>query len=195
MQKWSRRKFLETGIIGSIVVTGASRPKLSLARAFDGGRDEGRPARGLEPRERELLRIVLDEIIPATDGMPAATEVGGLEYLDQLTGRDKQVAKDLRNSLSALGDLSQKRPGTSFLSLAHAKRVETLRALESQDPRSFGALRDYAYEAYYTQPTVWKLIGYKSYPTNDGGPPTKAFNDAVLVEVRKKPKGYREVSE
>jgi hypothetical protein len=60
-------------------------------------------------------------------------------------------------------------------------------------PKCFSTLRDSVYEAYYIQPQVWKLIDYEFYPTDQPGPRMKPFDEAVLAQVRKLPKLYREV--
>ena len=194
MKKWSRRQFLEAGAIGSVaMISGTAVPLPAMQQ--QGGTQEQKSATGaLDARERGLLHAAMDEIIPAGDGIPAASEVGGLDYLGQLAGRDAKVAKELRDSLNALDGLTQSRLKASFSSLTHEQRVELLTALEKQDERTFRVLRNYVYEAYYTQPAVWKRIGYEFYPTNGPGPRVKeVFDEAVLTEVRKKSKGYVEV--
>jgi hypothetical protein len=190
MKRWSRRKFMKAGVVASIAISGGTAATLSSAHA------EGRTRNlrtALESRERDLLRVVMDEIIPAGDGMPAASEVGGVDYLDQLATRDKETAKELRESLAALEELSKKGFEGSFLSLSRKQRVESLSSLEKRDAGAFKALRGYVYEAYYLQPRVQILIGYENHPTNQAGPHLKPFDEAILAEVRKKPKYYREV--
>jgi hypothetical protein len=192
MKKWSRRKFLEAGVAGSMAVGRAA--KVALSSVQEEGRTPRQPATTvtLGAREQKLLLMVMDEIIPAGDGMPAMSEVGGLDYLNRLARREQQAAKDLQAALEALEALGRQRFQASFLSLTPEHRVEALAALEQQSADSFSALRDYIYEAYYTQPEVWKLIGYEFRPTNQGGPPMKPFDEAALAEVRRKPRYYRE---
>jgi gluconate 2-dehydrogenase subunit 3-like protein len=197
MKKWSRRKFLEAGVVGSIAVGGAGVVRIPAAQPPPPGRGGAAqpvsPVATPEAQQRELLRSAMDEIIPASDGMPAASEVGGVDYLEKLAGRDAKVSKELRDSLAALDELSQKRFQSAFVALSHEQRVQALTALERQEAEIFKTLRDYVYEAYYEQPQVWKLIDYTCYPTNGGGPTLKPFNEEILAEVRKKPKFYREV--
>jgi hypothetical protein len=83
----------------------------------------------------------------------------------------------------------------AFAGISSAQRVEILTELETRSSEVFAKLRDLVYESYYTQPSVWKLIGYELYPTNESGPQMKPFDDSVLAKVRKMPKLYREVSE
>lgn len=136
----------------------------------------------------------MDEIIPASDGMPAASQAGCVEYLDRLVRRSATIKEELRRSLAALEAASAERFRRSFLRLSRRQRVEVLTALETRAaPDSFDVLRDYIYEAYYTRPRVWKLIGYEFYPTNESGPGMKPFDEAVLAQVRNKPTFYRKV--
>lgn len=193
MKRWSRREFVKAGIVASIATNGGTAATPCSAR------DERRTQKlrttpaALESPERDLLSVAMDEIIPAGDGMPAASEVGGVEYLEELARRDKQTAKELRESLSALERFSKERLKGSFLSLSHEQRVESLSSLEKQDAGAFKTLREYVYEAYYLRPRVQTLIGYAGHPTNQSGPHLRPFDEAILAEVRRKPKYYRDV--
>src|ERR1700694_321336 len=185
MKKWSRRKFLEAGVVGSIAMRGATAgglPSLHEEVKTQKTASTTGTTGALQARERDLLRAAMDEIIPAGDGMPAASEVGGVDYLDQLAGRDKQTAKQLRESLAALEGLSKKRFRGSFLSLSHQQRVESLSSLEKGGAAAFKDLRERVYEAYYLQPKVRQLIGYESYPTDGSGPKMKPLDESMPRE-------------
>jgi len=193
-KNWTRRKFLESTLKGSIVAGGAVTAGAVLpAEAHAGAPPEQKPE-ALDAQQRKLLRVTMDEIIPAGDGMPSASEVGGVEYLTRLAGTNPQIKRELQKSLGALAAVSRKQFGKEFTSLLPAERVEALKKLEAQRPQqNFVKLRDHVYEAYYTQPKVWKLLGYPFYPTNGPGPHMKPFDPASLDKVRKMPKLYREV--
>jgi len=134
----------------------------------------------------------MDQIIPAGDGMPAASAVGGVDYLDRLGSQDSDIRADLERSLTAL-QLCSKQLGKDFTAISQEDQLEALKRLEKQQPDTFASLRDYVYESYYTQPQVWKLIGYEFYPTNAAGPRMKPFDESVLAKVKKMPRLYREV--
>jgi hypothetical protein len=70
--------------------------------------------------------------------------------------------------------------------------VEALKQFEIENPAQFAILRDFVYEAYYTQPQIWKLIDYQFHATDQKGPHMKPFDEAVIAKVRNKPKFYRE---
>jgi hypothetical protein len=192
-RRWTRRRFLETGLKGSIMVgsgvaTGTLRAKEAAAE-----RQARLPVSGLTQAQRELLRATMDEIIPAGDGMPAASAVGGVDYLDRLVSQDSDIRAELERSLTAVQQLCRQQLGKDFIAISQEDRLETLRKLEKQQPEILASLRDYVYESYYTQPRVWKLIGYEFYPTNGAGPKMKPFDESVLAKAKKMPKLYREV--
>jgi DNA-binding transcriptional ArsR family regulator len=186
--KFTRRKFLGTTLAGSLAVGARARAESSGALPNPG-------SAALDIDQRASLRAAMDEIIPANEGMPAASEVGGIEYLDRVRREEPQIAADLKQALDALERLSQSRFRAPFAKLSSPKRVEVLSALEAGSPEVFGKLRDHIYESYYTQPKVWKLIGYEFYPTNESGPHMKPFDESVLAKVRQMPKLYRQVNE
>jgi Gluconate 2-dehydrogenase subunit 3 len=186
--KFSRRKFLGTTLAGSLAVGATAAGKA--------GRISSKPASaGLDVDQRDSLRAAMDEIIPAGDGMPAASDAGGLDYLERVGFEEPQIAADLRQALDSLGQFSEGRFHAAFTQLSSPQRIEILTALEKRSPDVFARLRDHVYESYYTQPRVWKLIGYDFYPTDAPGPHMRPFEDSVLAKVRKMPKLYREVSE
>jgi hypothetical protein len=168
---WSRREFLAAGAAAPLIAIETR----AAAAAFD-------------EREHAMLRAAMDEIIPAVDGMPAASDIGGVAYLERVAAADAQVANEIRGALAALAKCSS----AGFETLDHEARIAALRTLESGDPVEFAHLRDYVYESYYTQPKIWKLIGYEFYPTDHPGPHMAPFDDSVLADVRKRPKLYRE---
>lgn len=193
-KKWTRRRFLATGVKSSLVV-GSGAIGGASASALVAIQKAAPTATGLSSSERETLKAAMDEIIPATDGMPAASAGGGVEYLVRLAAQDPAIRRDLQKSLAALETLSRQKFGAAFASLSPPQRVDALRALEQQSPAEpFTLLRDFTYESYYIQPQVWKLIGYEFHPTDQAGPRMKPFDESVLAKVKKMPKLYRELS-
>jgi Gluconate 2-dehydrogenase subunit 3 len=194
-KNWTRRKFLESTLKGSIMAGGAVTAGVAAPKGARAGKPPEENSGVFDAQQRQLLRVTMDEIIPAGDGMPAASEVGGVEYLTHIARQNSNIHRELEKSLKALAALTRKQYGKDFISLAHRERVETLKKFEARRPRqNFVTLRDHIYEAYYTQPKVWKLIGYPFYATNGPGPRMKPFDPASLDQVRKMGKLYREIS-
>jgi Gluconate 2-dehydrogenase subunit 3 len=193
-KSWTRRKFLESTLKSSIVAGGALGAGVVVRAEAREGHPAEQDAGAFDVPQRKLLRVAMDEIIPAADGMPAASEVGGVEYLTRIARENPKIKNELQKSLGALAALSRKQYGKEFTSLEHPARVEALKKFEGQRPKqNFVKLRDHVYEAYYTQPKIWKQIGYSFYPTDGLGPKMKPFDPSSLDRVRKMGKLYREI--
>jgi hypothetical protein len=191
-KKWTRRKFLQTSLGSSLAVgAGAALGGATTMRAEE---QKPKTAGELSVAQRATLRAAMDEIIPAVDDMPAASAVGGVEYVARVAREDAAIRRSITESLAGLEALSKKLKAKPFSTLTSAQRIETLKAYERQTPEAFVTLRDFTYEAYYTEPRVWKLIGYELHPTNEAGPRVKPFDESVLAQVKKMPKRYREVT-
>ncbi|MFL6353780.1 MAG: gluconate 2-dehydrogenase subunit 3 family protein [Bryobacteraceae bacterium] len=150
-------------------------------------------ASALAEEVQNELKTVMDLIIPASDGMPSASEAGGLSYLENLKQRNKDVASDVARALDVARAFSERSFKIPFRQLEKNDQIAVLKEMENTAVGVFDALRAYIYESYYTQPTIWKLIGYELYPTDHMGPHLKPFDDSLLADVRKMPKLYRDV--
>jgi hypothetical protein len=142
--------------------------------------------------DQTTLNIVMDLMIPEGDGMPSASQAGGLTYLTDLMAREKSVAEDIRKGLETVEAYSQRRFQKPFGQLTPEEKMMVLKQMEAQTGAVFDLLRAYVYESYYTQPAIWKRIGYELYPTDHMGPHLKPFDDACVANVRKMPKLYKD---
>src|SRR5579863_2080306 len=88
---WSRRKFLTTTAAAPLI---AIETRAAAANIF-------------QERDRALLHAVMDEIIPASDGMPAASDAGGIAYLERIASADVGVDNEIRSALAALPAVSE----------------------------------------------------------------------------------------
>lgn len=149
-------------------------------------------AQALAENTRTTLRTVMDLIIPASDGMPSATEAGGLTYLERLMEREKDAAADITKALTVADAFSQRSLQKSFDALEKSDQIAVLEEMENSARGVFDYLRAYVYESYYQQPAIWKLIGYELYPTDHAGPHLASFDESLLANVRKMPKLYKD---
>jgi hypothetical protein len=162
--RWTRRKFIGTSA-GATLVTQIA-PAATAASA------------GLDAAAQERLRAIMDEIIPKQGNMPSASEAGGVKYFIALKEAEPAVAAEVLAALNQVDNASSP--------------LEALKQLEKENPAQFAILRNFVYEAYYTQPQVWKLIGYEFHATDHKGPRMRPFDEAVIAKVRTKPKFYRD---
>jgi hypothetical protein len=96
--------------------------------------------------DRRTLAALADVLIPAADGMPAASEAGAAgEWLDEVL----RVRGDLEAPLHSLLDRAR--------GVDPAAEVERL---EREEPDAFEALATAVAGAYFLNPEVRALIGY-----------------------------------
>ena len=133
---------------------------------------------------RATLRAAVDRIIPARGRMPAASSVGAVEYLEALSAGDQDIQQRLSKVIAALGP--------TFADSSGNEQVSALETLEKADPPSFAALRDVVYEAYYTNPRIWALIGYSFRRGDRKTAPLEDFDTKLLARVQQLPRLYRE---
>jgi hypothetical protein len=150
-------------------------------------------ARSLTQNARSTLQTVMDLMIPASDGMPSATEAGGLPYLERLMQRNKDAAADITKALSVADAFSERSFQKSFGDLKKHDQIAVLKEMENSALGVFDALRAYVYESYYEQPVIWRLLGYELYPTDHTGPHLTPFDETLVANVRNMPKLYRDV--
>ncbi|MEE3197457.1 MAG: gluconate 2-dehydrogenase subunit 3 family protein [Pseudomonadota bacterium] len=148
---------------------------------------------GFDRAQRLDFISIIDEIIPAADGMPAASEVDVDRYVATLFTQDQGLIEAFESGLDFLREKAAERYEQNFSNLDSDQRIELLEQLESTDPVSFRKVRGAVYEGYYTRPQIWHLVGYQPHPTNSEGPVMEPFEESSLERVRRSPKLYRDV--
>lgn len=166
----TRRAFI--GTTAAIVVT---------ARILD---IEAATASVLEQDDRRTLQAAMDRIIPAAGRMPGASAIGGITYVEGIVDRHAGIGTSLGEALRRLG--------AGFTDSPAKQQITALKGLERSHPAAFGTLRDLVYEAYYTNPEVWKLLGYRFRTGAKRTSRLEAFDERQLERVRQMPRLYRE---
>jgi Gluconate 2-dehydrogenase subunit 3 len=180
-----RKQFLT--ILGRSALFAAAAPALeNLA--------EGAPtAPALDTTQRALLTAFADDIIPATDGMPSASDMGAAAYLERVAATDPAIAVSLRDSVTSIDRRARAAHAETFVGLPAPARIALMEAMEKDEPDLFRAARDFVYESYYTNPLVWKRLGYDFIGAESVGPPLEPFEEALLERVRALPRLYRAI--
>jgi hypothetical protein len=174
--KQTRREFLTLLATGAVVVADACRGDARAAI------------------DRDVLGAASDGLIPESDGMPAASAIGAVEYVVRLSAEVPAIGGSVAAALETLESTSRTRFSRGFAHIEAAQRVELLTQLERNTPPQFAALRDAVYEAYYTNPRVWTLLGYDHSPTDRPGPHMTPFDPTLLARVERMPRRYREAT-
>ena len=140
----------------------------------------------------ELLRHVVDCLIPGTGEMPAASETGAAEHIDSVAGTSARLRRQLLDGLRDI-EITAARIGGDFVSLSEKERVEALQSVEASSPAFFRELVRHTYNAYYTTPEVLKLIGMEGRPPQPLGYPLERGNLGPLERVKARGTAYRQV--
>ena len=184
---WTRRKFIETSILSQIAISSGILSQLYSCAPDD------KSVKVLNPALQKILKSAMDEIIPAGDGMPAASETGGLNYLLNLLARLPDEAKKLSLDLTGFNNFCNEKFKKDFTEITSDERTSLLQVQEKENATFFNQLRDYTYESYYLSPQVWKLIGYEPHPTLSSGPLMDAFDEKLLKRVQSLPKLFKDI--
>jgi hypothetical protein len=132
----------------------------------------------------------MDQIVPASDTMPSASSVGGVEYILSVLESYPDLIASMVEILNNLEQLTQKTHQKNFVDVSSEQRIQILSAYESTHPELFSILRNFVYESYYVNEKVWKLIGYEPHPTLSAGPEMEPFDPGLLERVKKLPQSY-----
>jgi hypothetical protein len=146
--------------------------------------------------DRRTLRAAADVIIPAQRQMPAASAVGAVRYIERIAAADRAVEDLLREGLRAIAAHAAAAQNIRFDQLAIERQNEVLAHVETTNTPAdfFGTLRDLVYEAYYTQPSVQKLVRYNFRSGRRRTAPVAPLDEQLVARVRQQKPFYRQVS-
>ena len=147
----------------------------------------------LTAAQREILRAVLDMIIPASeDGrFPSAAEVDVLEHIRE---SQSHLLPALREDLGRLDRLAAEHSGTAFAHLTESGRIRVMDEIRSAEP---GFLKDLALQTatrYYQDDRVLRALGMEARPPFPKGYEIVSGDLSLLDPVRKRGKLYRDAS-
>ncbi len=140
----------------------------------------------------ELLRQVVDCVIPGTEQMPAASETGAAEHIDSVAGTSAELRRQLLDTLKDI-EITAARIGGGFASLSEKERVEALKSVEASNPAFFRQLVRHTCNAYYTTPEVLLHLGMEGRPPQPRGYPLERGNLDLIENVKARGTAYRQV--
>lgn len=184
----SRRAFLELAACQSAAASVAASAVLAACRETEANTS----ALGLTGAAAKTLSLLIDEIVPAETGRPAASEVGTLAYFELLAPGDPSLAETIRAAIGTADSRSRSEGARGFAALPREKRSAVVHAFAESDPGVFARFRNYVYEGYYLDAQVWRVIGYQPYPTIGAGPTLAPFDSTLLDRVRGMTRRYRD---
>jgi hypothetical protein len=187
--KWSRRKFSKAALSLQVLITsGLINIPVGCAPKNETTEDGtlGLPL-------QKLLQLAMDEIIPRHKNMPAASEVGGIEYILNVLKEYPDLLAGFKQLLTTLRERSKDSTNDEFENLNKDSRILVLKQFEKDQPDMFSVLQNFVFEGYYINEEVWKLIGYEPFPTLSAGPEMEPFDEAILERVKQMSSFYLNV--
>ena len=143
--------------------------------------------------DRLVLSAVMDLIVPPSDDLPGAGEMGLAEKAEELAGQIDLYGEALRRILDALSLEPSARAEGGFAALEEDQRIAALEALESNMMKHFDKFVDLVYIVYYSDERVHEKVGWRTGPLQPRGWELPPFDPTILETVSKREPFWRRV--
>ena len=156
----------------------------------------------LTARQLAFLAAIQDRLIPAQDEMPGAGNAGCASTIDRYLSERPALRRPIFAALSAIEAAAGRSAQATtedeadsthvaFLALSDSDRDAALAAVEAAQPDVFQTLLHQTYTAYYTNPAVLLILGWKP-PQPEGHPIPPPFDETLLENVKRRGKLWRD---
>jgi len=142
--------------------------------------------------QRELLRQVLNRIVPAHGALGAAGDLGVVASIERTLAEAPRLRRLLMDGLMQIAIASQRLMAAEFDALDAGRQTSVLRAVEEASPTFFLALVEHAYRGYYTLPVVQRTVGGR--PPQPLGYELPQFDPTILDQQRQRRPFWRKTS-
>ena len=136
----------------------------------------------------KVLSALLDRLVPAVGGLPAAGKMGLAPDVIRLARRQDRFWGLFCGAMESF--ISQ---NPSFVELDGDGQDRAIASFEMESPAHFGVLRDISYIVYYKDPAVHERIGWESRPPQPDGNVMAPWDESVLENIRKREPFWRRV--
>ena len=137
--------------------------------------------------DQRLLAGVLNRLLPAGEGFPAAGDLGVGAYVGDAIGRDPAARRLFLEGLGAIAATCHARHGKAFEDAAARDQDDVLREVQATRPDFFDALLVHAYSGYYSRPEIVRLLGLEVWPPQPRGHHLDPFDPSLLQIVKHRP--------
>ena len=138
--------------------------------------------------DETVLAAMLDRLIPAVDGLPAAGKMGLAPELIRMAGGQPRFWDMFAGAMESF--VSQ---NPSFIDLDGDEQDAAIRTFEADSPRQFSVLLNISYIVYYKDSSVHERIGWESRPPQPDGNVMEPWDESVLGNIRKRAPFWRRV--
>jgi len=163
-----RREFLKVGALAVVGTAAAASSVARIASAAQAG-----PLAALQPRQAETLLKVTRRIFPHKQ-LDDAPYWNVVRDLDTAAKADSSIAKLIGEGIEKLDSM-----GKRFVELTEKKQTAALKQIESS--AFFQKVRSVELQNLYSDPSVWRVLGYQGPAYKFGGYIHRGFDDLAWL--------------
>jgi hypothetical protein len=141
--------------------------------------------------QRELLRTILNRIIPESGAFPGAGDLSAVSYLDAVVGRSVELRQLFAHGLTQIEIASQELYAETFRSLSDHMKDVVLHCVEAQHSEFFSALVTHTYSGYYSDTRILRLLDRDVRPPQPQGYELEPLDLGLLDRVGQQKPKYR----
>ena len=148
--------------------------------------------RVLTDDQMALLTAVVDRIIPQSDGMPGASEMGLPNFIEGVLVAQTPLRRLFIEGLAQI-EIAAARSGGSFGDLSGEGQDSALREVETSNAGFFDELVRQTYNGYYTNPEVFRKLGIPDSSDPGSGRQPELLDVSLLEKQRQRAPFWRPI--
>ena len=142
--------------------------------------------------QRDLLSSVLNRIIPPEDPLPGAGDLGLTDFLEGVVDANAQFNRLFNEGLAQIEIAASVTEPSGFQALTNDGKDSALKEVEASHPEFFDELVRQTYNGYYTNPSIFQLIGYPERLTQGTSGSLELLDESLLEQQRKRAPFWRQ---
>ena len=142
-------------------------------------------------RQKDLLSSVLNRLIPPEGQLPGAGDLGLAGFLEKVIEGQVQLNRLFNDGLAPIEIAAGIREPSGFQALNDDGKDAALKQVEASHPEFFDELVRQTYNGYYTNPSIFQLIGYSERPTQGTNGTLELLDESLLEQQRQRAPFWR----
>ena len=141
----------------------------------------------------DLLRLMLNRIIPEEGTMPGAGDLGLAEFVEGVVGKQTSLRRLFSEALTQVEILAGHRNADGFGALDGEVQDAVLKDIEASNSAFFDELVRQAYNGYYTNRQVFERLEYAPPTREQAERQPELLDESLLEQQRKRAPFWRQV--
>ncbi|MFB3119241.1 MAG: gluconate 2-dehydrogenase subunit 3 family protein [Stenotrophomonas maltophilia] len=141
--------------------------------------------------QRDLLSSVLNRLIPPEGELPGAGDLGLVTFLEGAVQGEAHSNRLFNEGLTQIAIAATIREPSGFEALNDDGKDAALKEVEASHPEFFGELVRQTYNGYYTNPSIFQLIGYSERPPRCTSGNLELLDESLLEQQRQRAPFWR----